>query len=630
MEAYTTERELGHGAFGVAFLTTRKDDGRRCVIKRIRMREMSKRDAGAARREVSVMQEVKHPNIIGYYDSFVEMESMHIVMEYADGGTLHDVVRRARQTGALAEASILQYFAQILAAVRCLHQHRILHRDLKTANVFLTAAGAVKLGDFGLSRMLSSHSQFAKSTVGTAYQLSPELCKGKPYGTESDVWALGCILYELCARRHAFAGPSLPATVMKIMRGAYDRIVPGSAPPAYSEGLVEVMERCLTISTADRWLLDDMMEHPLLVERVAALDAQAALESAAKAAARGSPAQADPGQPTPITSVERGGGWMVGTSREGGWGNAADTLRRSIPENSITPTGLGNNVFLSTRSYEPGLTGGSRAAPGELEPPETPANARQAMALSARSGEGRQQRRYEVGRRNSDYRERTSAGGSESNPPTPNAIGAWGSIIAQHPPMDEGKAGSSGDASGGSPFPLPSVRDAAPREAGGESPAALTEAAEAAAPPTMAASSSGGGSRRVKKPPQRLVVSDSMQGLEEEDRIPWVTSRPEPTSHLVGGSGSLPSGVAHRSMRVGDQRARPARLLVNESGADGHNGVVDDVDGGEREAGATQAGAVGAGLPPPPPPAATALQSSGAVGMKAQVRLGGAGGGSTL
>eukprot|EP01045_Picozoa_sp_COSAG04_P023102 COSAG04_NODE_2697_length_3716_cov_5.217307_2_plen_326_part_00 len=220
MEDYTLESELGHGAFGVAFLALRNSDRRQCVVKRIKMREMSKRDALAAEREVTVMQKVAHPNIIGYYDSFVSQENMHIVMEYADGGTLYTVLRSALHTGPLAESSVLAYFAQLLAAVRCLHQNHILHRDLKSPNVFLTLDNTVKLGDFGLSRVLASNS-FAKSTVGTVPQLSPELCKGKPYGTECDVWALGCLLYEMTHRRNAFKEHSLPATVMKIMRGDF-------------------------------------------------------------------------------------------------------------------------------------------------------------------------------------------------------------------------------------------------------------------------------------------------------------------------------------------------------------------------------------------------------------------------
>ena len=98
MEDYTLESELGHGAFGVAFLALRNSDRRQCVVKRIKMREMSKRDALAAEREVTVMQKVAHPNIIGYYDSFVSQENMHIVMEYADGGTLYTVLRSALHT----------------------------------------------------------------------------------------------------------------------------------------------------------------------------------------------------------------------------------------------------------------------------------------------------------------------------------------------------------------------------------------------------------------------------------------------------------------------------------------------------------------------------------------------------
>ena len=302
MEDYTLESELGHGAFGVAFLALRNSDRRQCVVKRIKMREMSKRDALAAEREVTVMQKVAHPNIIGYYDSFVSQENMHIVMEYADGGTLYTVLRSALHTGPLAESSVLAYFAQLLAAVRCLHQNHILHRDLKSPNVFLTSDNMVKLGDFGLSRVLASNS-FAKSTVGTVPQLSPELCKGKPYGTECDVWALGCLLYEMTHRRNAFKEHSLPATVMKIMRGDFAL----DATQPYSDAIVRIIEGCLEVSTERRSTLDELVRHPLLHPLVDSLDADYA------AAGNLSAGRTEPTQPTPVTSQERGGGWVRGS-----------------------------------------------------------------------------------------------------------------------------------------------------------------------------------------------------------------------------------------------------------------------------------------------------------------------------
>ena len=145
MDQFQVVRELGTGSFGVALLVQRIEDDASCVVKKIKMRELSKRDAMVAQREVAVMQRVQHPHIIGYLDSFVCNEFMHIIMEYADGGTLQDKIKASRSSGAISEPLVARYFSQTVLAVHNLHQHRILHRDLKSANVFLTAAGDVKV-----------------------------------------------------------------------------------------------------------------------------------------------------------------------------------------------------------------------------------------------------------------------------------------------------------------------------------------------------------------------------------------------------------------------------------------------------------------------------------------------------
>eukprot|EP01052_Picozoa_sp_SAG31_P037336 SAG31_NODE_4806_length_2945_cov_14.704849_2_plen_304_part_00 len=283
MEKFEIIEELGTGSFGVALLCMRLEDGEGCVVKKVKLRELSKRDALVAQREVAVMQRVQHPYIIEYFDSFVEDEFMHIVMSYAAGGTLHDVIRKARTSGAIPEQQILRYVAQVTLAVRHLHQHRILHRDLKSANIFLDAAGDVKLGDFGLSRMLSSHSQFAKTTVGTPNQLSPELCHGKPYGAESDAWSLGCLFYEIAARRYAFQGGSLPVLLMKIMKGDYPSLsARGSSRTGnaeYSAELIEIIDGCLTVTAADRWTPDDIVRPicPLFLSKCFPVQARTSL-----------------------------------------------------------------------------------------------------------------------------------------------------------------------------------------------------------------------------------------------------------------------------------------------------------------------------------------------------------------
>ena len=92
----------------------------------------------------------------------------------------------------------MHWFVQICAALKYIHKRRVLHRDVKASNVFLTASGCVKLGDFGISRVLQGTRDKATTVAGTPAYMSPEMCQSKEYTLKSDIWALGCLLYELC------------------------------------------------------------------------------------------------------------------------------------------------------------------------------------------------------------------------------------------------------------------------------------------------------------------------------------------------------------------------------------------------------------------------------------------------
>jgi NIMA (never in mitosis gene a)-related kinase 1/4/5 len=102
-------------------------------------------------------------------------------------------------------------------ALEYVHGRKVLHRDLKTQNIFLTGNNTVKLGDFGISKVLENTNRAAMTVVGTPYYMSPEVCQNSPYSYKSDVWALGCVLYELCTLKHAFSADNLLGLVYKIV-----------------------------------------------------------------------------------------------------------------------------------------------------------------------------------------------------------------------------------------------------------------------------------------------------------------------------------------------------------------------------------------------------------------------------
>lgn len=166
------------------------------------------------------------PHIVGFHEAFWDSapdQTLLLVLEYGDAGDLEGLIqaRQLHEVEPLNEQEALQLFQQIAMGVQFLHSHNILHRDLKAKNVFLFANGRAVIGDFGTSKTLSSASAFGSTLVGSPLYMSPEILEGEPHSFATDVWSLGCILYELLTLTSPFAGPSYPAVVFKITQGSY-------------------------------------------------------------------------------------------------------------------------------------------------------------------------------------------------------------------------------------------------------------------------------------------------------------------------------------------------------------------------------------------------------------------------
>ena len=154
-------------------------------------------------REALLMNKLDNQFIVKFYDSFQARSKLNIVMEFCENGDLGQYLKR--QMGKhLRESQIWKFFIQMSLGMQYLHANRILHRDIKTINMFLARDDMIKIGDLGVARELNQTANMAHTIVGTPYYLSPELCEEKPYNNKSDIWSLGCVLYELCTLRHPF------------------------------------------------------------------------------------------------------------------------------------------------------------------------------------------------------------------------------------------------------------------------------------------------------------------------------------------------------------------------------------------------------------------------------------------
>lgn len=217
-DSYEKIKLLGEGAFGAAYLVRQKESRHLQVAKEIRISHLTDKQREGAIAESEVLRMLKHPNIIAYINSFSEGPRMYIVMEYADGGDLAGKIKERKDMNTqFEEWEIMRIFVQLVLALNYIHSRKVLHRDLKPLNVFLTIQGIVKLGDFGIARILDSSTAGAQTTIGTPHYLSPEIVNNEAYGLRSDLWSLGVVTYELAALRVPFGGNSLPAVAMKIM-----------------------------------------------------------------------------------------------------------------------------------------------------------------------------------------------------------------------------------------------------------------------------------------------------------------------------------------------------------------------------------------------------------------------------
>lgn len=256
---YVKVRTVGRGSFGEALLVKHRSTGHVAVLKRVRLEaSRSNHDAAnaaeSAAREAQVLQKFKHPHIVEFLGAFVDSSrdasgsTLCLLMAYCEGGDLQQRLQRVRQEGRrLQEQPCLRWFDQLCSALAYVHQHQVLHRDLKPSNIFLSGRQSsghpashvgeeeqVSVGDFGVSKPLTHAMELATTMVGTPCYLSPEVCRGKPYSYKSDIWSLGCVLFEMMALRPPFgSAPNLEALVNRIIKA--DIHLPDNLAAQYPE-----------------------------------------------------------------------------------------------------------------------------------------------------------------------------------------------------------------------------------------------------------------------------------------------------------------------------------------------------------------------------------------------------------
>jgi len=214
---YEVIKLLGEGAWGYVHLVQHKDSGHKYALKTIPLTEMDEAERESAWLEVHFLKVLIGPTLIKSYQSYIDKDKIHIIMEYAEGGNLSDKIISAKLKKMWFDtSSILDWISQVILGVQLMHSKRILHRDLKSQNLFLTKDGVLKIGDFGIAKELETIKKLTETNVGTPYFMSPEVVRGEPYGEKADVWAIGVILYEMTFLWKPFDGNSIQEVFDKI------------------------------------------------------------------------------------------------------------------------------------------------------------------------------------------------------------------------------------------------------------------------------------------------------------------------------------------------------------------------------------------------------------------------------
>lgn len=261
-DKYITLFDLGAGAFGKACVVKCKRTSKKYVAKVIQIKGLSAIALDRCVTEVAVLSACSHANIVRYIEAFVNEGSLCIVMEYASGGDLQQ--RIDKQNGTLfASESVLDWFLQVVMALEYIHSRNILHRDLKPQNIFLTDSGIVKLGDFGIARVLSSCEDLASTRIGTPFYISPEICRGQQYNSSSDMWSAGCLLYQMCTLHVPFHAVHFDELVGKIVKAEYAPI-----PSQFDDIIHQLISKLIVENPEQRLSATEIVCMTELTERV--------------------------------------------------------------------------------------------------------------------------------------------------------------------------------------------------------------------------------------------------------------------------------------------------------------------------------------------------------------------------
>ena len=275
MDGFEILEKLGDGSYSVVYKVKRKEDSKIYALKKVKLQNLSEKEKENSLNEVRILASVKSTFVIAYKEAFIDEkdQSLCIVMEYADKGDLYQKICQFKKMGCLIEeVDVWRIFIQMTKGLKALHDLKILHRDLKSANIFLFSDGSAKIGDLNVSKV--AYKGLGYTQTGTPYYASPEVWRDEPYDIKSDIWSLACVTYEMLALHPPFRAENMEALYNKVIKCQYGKI-----SDRYSSDISEIIKLLLKVKSKDRPTCGQILKHPLVKKRLEYFQAEAGNEN---------------------------------------------------------------------------------------------------------------------------------------------------------------------------------------------------------------------------------------------------------------------------------------------------------------------------------------------------------------
>ena len=275
-EKYNFIEIIGQGMYGKVYKAIHKLENKYYAIKSLNFKDIPQKECQNIETEVNLLQELKHPNIVLYKESFIDKnKNLNIVTTFCEGGDLYQKIFK-NQKNYFQEKTIINALVQLLLGLSYIHDKKIVHRDIKTKNIFIQNEHTLRIGDFGIAKTFNNNNGINKNKnmknknmnlnkmIGTPLYMAPECFKqNKKYSYKSDIWSLGCCIFEMCNLKHAFEGHFFPAVSVKISEGKRDKV-----NKMYSKELINIVDSMLDLNPRHRPTIASLLENNFMKKNV--------------------------------------------------------------------------------------------------------------------------------------------------------------------------------------------------------------------------------------------------------------------------------------------------------------------------------------------------------------------------